>query len=811
MKAGRILEKCFREKAFGIALAICCFVLFFSCFLTDSMQENRNYVRRTIYGFHNGVAFDITPTAEERFKDHLSIQSYGIMNIGGTVLSNDGTTAYGYIGSVDNSFKQLEQLQFKEGNYPQNDTEIAMEFALMDLLHVPYQIGSPVTLTILHEDGTSETKEYVLCGILDSYTTNWKSNGYPLCGAFTYNSSLVEQTHLFFIGDYPDSNAMEELSNLLDTKDSDVLFNDYAYLEQEGFSLENMAEDGGLIIGMIAFSILFLVFVEITSYHKAQYRMRVLRALGMDRKSLRSLQYKETLKQWVFITVCSIVISTIISLVLLFFFDHLLKFRLTPLPYLLSIVVPLPVVLLAKTIQLSILFRIGIIDDQQKTMPQQKIRERKSCDVFDQKALLHIVHKRNRKTNIVQWCTVVVSSVSLFFCLYSIGFDVKYYRSQVSEIPADYGWYSGSPFPGLGKEEIKEIEECWGIEEVLYCSELNAFLRYDGFENSTYALAYNYQTYNPNGIDIQVISLPEDSPIYDDFSQYIQDPSAFKEGKIVLCHLSAFTSNYLEDGTPSLFFPGEDSLKTINQDTIYYPDVQDGSEVELYYDEKTFETTVQLIPEVKNNSKYSVLNEGLSFKSVILVSEDFYNRILDKENSLYNMVIAYGNDAMSYETTDKIMSAITTNQTIHFENVRLNKETKWKQMMNHCTILGVIAVLVCISATVIIYRSRILFFEKERNRITLLKNLGTDRKLLRKLYHANQMYLLFPVIFVIGALLLVSSFVSRYYSVIRLSDLSDLIRLSLIVGLQNFPIMFLLAVYLLYCTILFIIFKKTMK
>lgn len=808
MKTGRILKKCFREKGLGIVIVLCTLTLFFSCFFTDSMQENKRYIRRTIYGFHNGAAFDITQTAENRFIDHLSIQSYGEMNISGTILSDDGTAAFGYIGSVDDNFKQMEQLRFREGSYPQNEHEIAIEFALMDLLHIPYQIGSPVTLHILHEDGTSETKEYVLCGILESYTTNWKSNGYPLCGAFTYSSSSVEQKHLFFIGDYPDSNAMQELNDLLDAKESDVLFNDYAY--QGTFSEEDIAEEGGLIIGMIAFSVLFIICVEISTYRKVQYRMRVLRALGMDRKTLRSRQYRETVKQWLLITLCSIIASTCISLILVFFFDHLLKFRLTVLPYIVSIVVPFPIVLFAKTIQLSILFKTGINDDKRIANHQQEKMRRITGDVLNQKSLLRVVHKRNSKFYVLQGVIVLLSSLVLFTCLYSIGIDVKYYRYQVSEMPADYSWINTFPNSGLGKEEIKEIKDCWGIEEVIYCSSVsNVFFRYEGYKNSTYAFEYNYKSYNPNGISISVISLPDESLIYDDFSQYIQDPVAFHEGKVVLCSLSSITQITQPDGTPGIVFWGEGSRDVISQEAVYSPDVQNGSHVQLCYDEKEYDTTVQMIPEV-NNTKYALVNNGLSFSNCILVSESFYDQVFENDNHLYNHVFAYGNDSLAYETTDKIMSAVTTNQAIQFQNDRLRKEEQKNQMINHCTLLGVIAVLVSISAFVIIYRSRIHFFEREQNRISLFRNLGTDSSLLRKLYCTNHIYILIPAIICTVTVLLIVFFVFKYQPVLNFSSILDLVVLSIHAGLDEFPILLFLAAYLLYCIILLVIFKITM-
>ena len=81
-------------------------------------------------------------------------------------------------------------------------------------------------------------------------------------------------------------------------------------------------------------------------------------------------------------------------------------------------------------------------------------------------------------------------------------------------------------------------------------------------------------------------------------------------------------------------------------------------------------------------SQYKLSSGGLNFSTCILVSENLYNQIYENNNHLYNIVIAYGNDSLSYDSTDKIMSSITTNQTIHFLNERLYKETQWQQIID---------------------------------------------------------------------------------------------------------------------------------
>ena len=81
---------------------------------------------------------------------------------------------------MDDSFRQMEQLSFAMGGYPQQENEIAVEYAVLQILDVPYEIGKPLTLKLKAEDGNVKEKTYVLSGVLNSYTADWKNDGYHL-------------------------------------------------------------------------------------------------------------------------------------------------------------------------------------------------------------------------------------------------------------------------------------------------------------------------------------------------------------------------------------------------------------------------------------------------------------------------------------------------------------------------------------------------------------------------------------------------------------------------------------------------------
>lgn len=160
MKYHHILRKYFREKSVVVAMCLSVVLLFFTSFLLDSFQAQKQYQRQMIYGFHNGAAFDISEREENKIQNHLSIKVSGEMIVYGTIIGDD-SSEIGNIGTVDQNFWNLEQFQLIDGTFPTKENEVVMEYAMLDLLHLPYEIGENIDLKIQVTDGTLIEKSYV--------------------------------------------------------------------------------------------------------------------------------------------------------------------------------------------------------------------------------------------------------------------------------------------------------------------------------------------------------------------------------------------------------------------------------------------------------------------------------------------------------------------------------------------------------------------------------------------------------------------------------------------------------------------------
>ena len=73
MKYHHILRKCFREKSITATMCLSVVLLFFTSFLLDSFQAQKQYQRQMIYGFHNGAAFDISEHEENKITQKLNM------------------------------------------------------------------------------------------------------------------------------------------------------------------------------------------------------------------------------------------------------------------------------------------------------------------------------------------------------------------------------------------------------------------------------------------------------------------------------------------------------------------------------------------------------------------------------------------------------------------------------------------------------------------------------------------------------------------------------------------------------------------
>lgn len=249
-----MISKCFRDPKLNIALALVMAMLLSCQVFTEHYRNTLAQHRKESYGYHNGVGFDIAKESEAALKDHRSVLESGEMIITGQIMGESGEML-GAVGQVDEGFRRLEQLQFLEGTYPTAADEIAVENVLLDQMNLPYTLGETITFKIMMDEDRIVTHTYRLVGILRTYTTNWKSEGFSLCTAFVGGDlDLAVERHLFFYADYDNAEQMDELKPLVaGTEQSTLVYNSYSY-PIANWSVTRMIEEGMLswIAGIIS-------------------------------------------------------------------------------------------------------------------------------------------------------------------------------------------------------------------------------------------------------------------------------------------------------------------------------------------------------------------------------------------------------------------------------------------------------------------------------------------------------------------------------------------------------------------------------
>ena len=799
-KSFSMLTRCFHEKYLGIAIAISVFLLFSVSFLVQSNQAAVTQQKKDIYGRHNGCIYDVTEATASALKQHLAITEYGEMTICGEI-------SLGSIGFVDENFIHMEEISFLEGSFPENKDEIAMETVLLDQLHLPYELGQVITLRVQQTDeATSEmfVTEYSwkLCGIMDSYSINWKSSDYPLCSAFVLEGALSDsysQTHLFFLSAHENEQQMQELQPLItDFKKSELVYNDYSYPEKY-FSFLELLQKNTVLLLTAAICVLFLVCVQLGSYRHHMHNMRILQMLGIDRRKLISLLYGRTLQTWVIaygitICVCSGIVGILVCLKNLSGFSKLQElwpleqlqqfeqqfcFVLSPVPYFISAAASFLIVLLGKSIQYVILRKIELIPKGRELTVYKptRISANKKKPVYNRKSFLKREYAQNRKFYCMEFLISLASVVVLAVSMLAISHEIRNYCISDLIGGEEYFWQSNTPKNGLSESDIAKIEKTAGIEQLIYTSEISyseqekIFLQYDGAETDPYAAAQNmaYELSAENGLASHIVVIPENSILWDYYLSDEIDQESFLSGESVILYLPDLMKNETYNMYISVNnFQISSVNDTIEERDLLKPQLKQGETVQII--RKGSEESSDTSDIIKNVTVEKILTKfksksqtSLDFllAGTILVSDTLYKELFSLEDCCYNYVQAFGNTDASYDVTDKIMSSITKDTHITFTNNRAETEKKYQSMFVTVFFYSCIAALTCIFALIILYRIRILFLENNRQRMQLLQLLGCDTQTRQKLT-LPKMYLFMILISIVFNIVLL--FGSWYFT-----------------------------------------------
>ena len=175
-------------------------VLVTLCITGSIIKTNAEYRLNTYGAWYGAIPYGIKGDAE--FLSTVNgIGEIGAATVYGQAVSKSGV-AVTSVGSADGNLLKIGRIELQDGEFPQHDSEIALEASALSKLGKNYTIGQEISFTVLFDAESEESVEgikipvectFTLCGVLREYSSLWQLSenklSKPVCGALITNTA----------------------------------------------------------------------------------------------------------------------------------------------------------------------------------------------------------------------------------------------------------------------------------------------------------------------------------------------------------------------------------------------------------------------------------------------------------------------------------------------------------------------------------------------------------------------------------------------------------------------------------------------
>ena len=157
-----------KQAAFLVCiLALVTFLMLSISPMFSALSESTFYTYAEEFGLHHCIYYDLTEAQWETLRGIPIVKEAGVItNFGNYALS--GTKVRITLGSFDETALTLSKIKLREGRFPKQPGEAAVE------AHVLYQLPAGAGLgTKFTVEGADGTAEYTICGVVEDYRSKW--------------------------------------------------------------------------------------------------------------------------------------------------------------------------------------------------------------------------------------------------------------------------------------------------------------------------------------------------------------------------------------------------------------------------------------------------------------------------------------------------------------------------------------------------------------------------------------------------------------------------------------------------------------
>lgn len=668
--------------------------------------------------------------------NHPYLQVESSCTTGAELVDEQGESTYLAIGKAEDNFELVDGTNLYEGHMPEQDDEIVMDTMSLSKLGYSYDLGQTIVIRYLDAEETIKTREYKLVGTMKYFAQIWKtSGGYSLPNCFVTEEEFARYgggntTYFYQLNSAYQEINTADFANYFMKEGRTITYNSYVY-ENKLWGNTNIYRNVTIaLMVMAALAISYLMIAYTGKRRSVYYKYR---CIGATKSQVRSIIFLEcvyaTLLEIILgigipygiaYVVCKVV-SAAYGVTEFYEFDGALL--------VIQIFVAVGVVLLAVlATQCSI--RDKRLAGNTGTVKPGKYKRLHRIALKTRKPE-KTIFKRQNALRPVQYVVSLFFSIAvcgaLIACAYQI-YDSIYITQWVLDVKEDFTMEKmGEEYTFPVKGEIAE-EEYGFINYDMYIGAeegiVDKLKMCPGVDNISYVIRDGLHYFEWNGMEeSQIMNELKENAKCDTPLEYGMELKCFPD----LVRIKKQMKTWKDEQAISWdrFTEGEQVILIINgkDDTIQ---VGDKVNVKHVSTEAALSVEVGAIYDCSN----AYGNEFMTNSYLMIGSQALAEKIAQNEgkNLKYNTLwIMYDQNA-SYESTDKQLAKLASDERLTFYSDAEQRRISTRQMMQD---VGVYVTLFLMILVIYIVIQRSFLAGKNKywqSRFTLLKQIGIEDK-----------------------------------------------------------------------------------
>ena len=702
--------------------------------LFQNMMDSYVYTKN-LYNYGDWVVSSLGTKLE-----HPYFQKESTCTVGDCLVDEKGERNMIYMGKADENFFSTYDELFYEGRMPKAEDEIVMDIVALSILGYSYDLDQTIEIHYLKENGSLIAKEYRLVGVIKNFAEMWKKpDGTKLPNMFVceseFQKNAISANTIYFyqlMSIYNEINTGEFANSFMD-KDAvpnPIAYNTYVYENRLWGSPEVFEKVSMVLMLLSAIAISYFMLVYTGKRRNVFYQYR---CVGASKMQVRAIILFECLYCTLLPAITAIATAYVIAWAIGGYFEKEMinekVYQFDASLCLTHILLSLGVILFSVLVTQFSVNERRLAGNTKEVKPSQykKLSKQSKKTKYPEKSLIKRENAIRPGQAFASTLFTVIVIGCLVLCVYKISYsieknlslldgedcsmwydDEETYDFQV-EVPKEDGMihvYTHNAKPsavyyGVDYEFIEMLERVPGISGVeYYWTDEMHYLTWDGMENS------------------QVMKHILENC-------YLETPFEYEEGMVF------YNDDQLNELKKSVFEKGEtesinwDAIKNgeeviiIYEDTVEVGEYSDGEYSEIEYitveentlnagdmvsithslENTTFPVKVAAVYAQSDFDTYRLIlkNSELVTRSYTLIgSKVLAEKIAVSEGKelKYNTIELVYDSISSFESTDKQIASIATNNGMGYRSSAEFKRISAQQMIQDVGIYGSIFIMI---------------------------------------------------------------------------------------------------------------------